>query len=391
MAPVSFQKLVYTGTPEDKKLLQVEKESIDIDTFEVPPHKLLIKSKAFALNPTDWKHMVWGITKKGNKTGSDVAGTVVKVGPETKGFEVGDDVGAFLHGNFHDEIGAFAGYTLVDDYATINYKKGGLSFSTKAIENPDKEKGGKIIPADHVTTYEGAASISLGILTVGVSFSYGFDFYHKSPESYKGKKYLVWGAATSTGLLAVQVAKELYGLTVIAVASSKHHETLKARGADYTYDYRDSDVVEQIKKDHPDILYALDTVANAELTFQKTYDAVADGAIVDNLLGLGEKDLKKVDSSKKVKFYDTLLYEIANVEFEFFGTIKKSPDELREAFDDFVANVLKLDFVKNKLYHNELYLPPGDFVNAVETGLSLLRNDKIFGQKVVVSANHTEV
>lgn len=391
MAPVSFQKLVFSGNTEDKKLLESKKETIDLDTFEVPPHKILIKAKAFALNPTDWKHIVWGITKKGNKTGSDVSGTVVKVGPETKGFEVGDDVGAFLHGNYDDQIGAFAGYTLVDDYATINYKKGGLKFATNVIENPDKERGGKIIPSDHVRTYEGAASISLGIFTVGVSLNFGFGFYKKSPESYKGKKYLVWGAATSTGLLAVQVAKELYGLTVIAVASSKHHKTLKSIGAAYTYDYRDADVVEKIKKEHPDIFYALDTVSDPEKTFQKTYDVVADGAILDNLLGLGEKDLKKVDSSKTVKFYETLLYDIANEEYEFFGTLRKVNPGLREAFDDYVANVLNLDFLQNKLYHNELFLPPGDFVNAVETGLSLLRNDKISGQKVVVSANHVEV
>lgn len=70
---------------------------------------------------------------------------------------------------------------------------------------------------------------------------------------------------------------------MIAVASSKHHASLKERGADFTYDYKTENVVETIRKEHPDIIYGFDSVSNKE-TFQSVYDAIADNSYIDNLL-----------------------------------------------------------------------------------------------------------
>lgn len=379
MTVVTFEKLIVTGHTDPKKLLEVKPGEINLDTFQVPDNQLLVKAEAWGLNPTDWKHAVFKFGESGSLAGSDIAGTVVKVGNNVEGFKVGDDVSAFLHG-CHDpsgNVGAFAGYTLVDDYATINYGKGGLQ---TAADN----KG--IIPAGPVKSFEGASSITLGLFTAGVIFNNAFELSTASPASYKGKKVMIWGASTNTGFLALQVAKKLYNLKVIAVASTKRHEYLKSLGADYTYDYKTPSVVETIRKDHPDILYGIDTISTKD-TFQGVYDTLANDSKIDNLLFLTADDIK-TDPAKKVKFNKTLLYEICAHDFKFGPTIHHSPEGVRIDFDDFLAHKISREFISNELIHNEISIIDDNhsFLKSVEEGLDLLRQDKVFGQKLVVRA-----
>lgn len=60
------------------------------------------------------------------------------------------------------------------------------------------------------------------------------------PFPGQGKKavsFLVWGGFASFA-----------GATVIGTASKNNHELLKSLGAKYTFDYKDADITEQIKK-----------------------------------------------------------------------------------------------------------------------------------------------
>ena len=62
-----------------------------------------------------------------------------------------------------------------------------------------------------------------------------------------GGPILIWGAASSVGLYAVQVLRIWgYGGRVIAVASRKHHDELKRLGARDCVDYNDPGVVDEI-------------------------------------------------------------------------------------------------------------------------------------------------
>ncbi|KAI9362006.1 chaperonin 10-like protein [Zopfochytrium polystomum] len=59
---------------------------------------------------------------------------------------------------------------------------------------------------------------------------------------------LVWGAASSVGLYVVQVLR-LYGFaSVLAVASTKHHDRLRALGAAWTGDYNDPNVAQRARE-----------------------------------------------------------------------------------------------------------------------------------------------
>ena len=86
-----------------------------------------------------------------------------------------------------------------------------------------------------------------------------------------GKKnvpFLVWGGASSVGMYAIQFAA-LAGATVIATASKDNHDLLKSLGAKYTFDYKDSDVIDQIKKAAGgEVEYGIDCVSLPETVGQ---------------------------------------------------------------------------------------------------------------------------
>ncbi|AEO65376.1 74356576-25a1-48f3-b82a-830294899844 [Thermothielavioides terrestris] len=57
---------------------------------------------------------------------------------------------------------------------------------------------------------------------------------------------LVWGAASSVGMYVLQVLRHWGYRNVLAVASGKHHDSLKALGAKECFDYRNAGVVDEI-------------------------------------------------------------------------------------------------------------------------------------------------
>ena len=337
--------------------------------------QILIKAIAYAANPTDWKHVLgkWG--GKGDIAGSDVSGTVIEVGPKVKGFEVGDVVSSFMHGNFSKTRGAFSDYVIADVNTTIKYDKS--TFNSKPLEVGDHK-------SDSINTFEGAASINLGLVTVGLSFNHKLGI--KADKQTNASKYiLIWGGATATGILAIQVAKLAYGLKVITTASSKHHDFLKSLGADEVFDYHDSNVIEQIKKTGgANINYALDTVSN-EQTFQSVYDATADtkDVAIDNLLFL-TPDKIKTDDSRKVSFQTSLAYCVDGNDVNLNGLVVPSPPELVKEFNDFWFNVIP-QYVTKLRHANLKVLEPG--LKTTNEALELLREDKVAGQKVVFRAN----
>lgn len=337
--------------------------------------QILIKAVAYAANPTDWKHVLlkWG--GKGDIAGSDVSGTVAEVGSKVKGFEVGDVVSSFMHGNFSKTRGAFSDYVIADVNTTIKYDKS--TFNSKALEVGDHK-------SDSINTFEGAASVNLGLATIGLSFNHKLGI--KTDKQTNASKYiLIWGGATATGILAIQVAKLAYGLKVITTASSKHHDFLKSLGADEVFDYHDSNVIEQIKKaGGANINYALDTVSN-EQTFQSVYDATADtkDVAIDNLLFL-TPDKIKTDDSRKVSFQTSIVSCVNGKDAMLGDKISPSSPELVEEYNDFWFNVLP-QYISNMRHSKLKVLKSG--LETAKQAFELLREDKISGQKVVFRAS----
>ncbi|KAF6804266.1 Zinc-type alcohol dehydrogenase-like protein C2E1P3.01-like protein 5 [Colletotrichum sojae] len=58
---------------------------------------------------------------------------------------------------------------------------------------------------------------------------------------------VIWGAATSVGMAAVQLARASRVSVIIATASPKRHDFLKTLGATHCFDYNDAHVGDKIK------------------------------------------------------------------------------------------------------------------------------------------------
>lgn len=149
---------------------------------------LLVRVKAAAVNPVDVK------TRRRAPAGSagslvlgfDAAGTVEAVGPEVTGFAVGDDV--FYAGSL-SRPGAYAEWQLVDE-RIVGPKPRSLSFAEAAA-----------LPLTSITAWE-MLFARLGII-----------------EGEGGASVLVLGGGGGVGSMAIQLARGLTDLTVVATAS----------------------------------------------------------------------------------------------------------------------------------------------------------------------------
>jgi NADPH:quinone reductase-like Zn-dependent oxidoreductase len=92
----------------------------------------------------------------------------------------------------------------------------------------------------------------------------------------QGSGILIWGAASSVGTAAIQLAR-LSGFKVFATASPTHHQYLKSLGAFEVFDYRDPDVVSKIvtaaKSAGTPITFGYDAISEGN-TFKLTADTI---------------------------------------------------------------------------------------------------------------------
>ncbi|KAK5994401.1 putative zinc-binding oxidoreductase [Cladobotryum mycophilum] len=172
--------------------------------------------------------------------GHDISGVVAALGPDYKGsLSVGDDVYSMLH--------AVRGL-------------GQAEFSI--AEDEEVAKKPKSI------THAQAAALPIPVLTAWEGV-----FEHAKLE--KGTKVLITGASGAVGHVTVQIASKIAGAEVIALASSRHHDTLKELGASRVVDYNTPNWEDSIK----DVDVVFDTVGDPILA--KTWKTVkSDGLII---------------------------------------------------------------------------------------------------------------
>lgn len=180
-------------------------------------HDLLIKIVAIAVNPVDFKIRQNSAKDKVLDTpkiiGWDAAGIVEAVGEDVTLFKPGDEV--FYAGDI-TKPGSNAEYQLIDE-RIVGKKPTSLSMEASAA-----------IPLTALTAWE--------IL---------FDRIRVS-ERDKGKTILIIGGAGGVGSIAIQIAKKIAGLTVVATASRPETiEWCKQQGADYVVNHKN--LVENVR------------------------------------------------------------------------------------------------------------------------------------------------
>lgn len=84
-----------------KAITTIEGKAAAITEVPVPQVRdgwVLVKVKAVAVNPTDWKHIYNGLADAGSLAGCDYSGIVEKIGAGVVKFKEGDRIAGFVHG-----------------------------------------------------------------------------------------------------------------------------------------------------------------------------------------------------------------------------------------------------------------------------------------------------
>ncbi|MEZ7514569.1 zinc-binding alcohol dehydrogenase family protein [Flavobacterium frigidarium] len=193
---------------------------------------LLVKIAAISVNPVDFKIRESAAKDTVLETpkiiGWDAVGTVEAVGDTTSKFKVGDQV--YYAGDL-TRSGSNAEYQLVDE-RIVGRKPKNLSIAEAAA-----------IPLTGLTAYESL-----------------FDRIKVNPETDKGKTVLVLAGAGGVGSMAIQLARKIGNLTVIATASRPDSiEWCKDLGADFVVNHHN--LKEELEKiGHSQVNYILDYV-----------------------------------------------------------------------------------------------------------------------------------
>lgn len=218
---------------------------------QVQPDQVLIKVHAAALNPVDFKRRLGKFKATDSPLptvpGYDVAGVIVKVGSNVTSFKEGDAVYANIseHAlNGPKQWGSLAQYTAVEE-KLLGAKPKSLSFAE-------------------------AASLPLAIETAleGLERA-GFK---------EGQSILVLAGAGGVGSLAIQLAKHVFGASLVAAtASTSKLGFVKEIGADVAIDYT--------KEKYEDKSEKYDVVFDAVGECDKAIKVVKDGGSVVVLTG----------------------------------------------------------------------------------------------------------
>lgn len=174
----------------------------ELDEPRVGPDSVLVRVRAAAVNPVDWKcregyldsllRPVFPVVP-----GWDVSGVVVRTGIAVPEFSAGDEVIGYVRQDVLSE-GTFAEYVAAP-VRTLARKPRNLSF-------------------------EEAAGLPLAGLTA-------YQALHRILEVKRGETVLVHAAAGGVGSVAVQLAAHL-GARVIGTASERNHDFVRGLGAE---------------------------------------------------------------------------------------------------------------------------------------------------------------
>jgi len=259
MKAVSFRQQLPIENPES--LIDVV-----IDKPKPEPHDLLVQVRAISVNPVDTK------IRKGSGPGQpsgelkilgwDAAGVVEEIGSDVTLFKPGDEV---YYAGSVDRPGSYAEFQTVDE-RIVGKKPGSIDFADAAA-----------MPLTTITAWE--------LL---------FDRFSLPISSSTQGTLLIIGGAGGVGSIAIQLAKKLTGLKVIATASRPETvEWCRKMGADEVIDHRQP-LGAQVKKLVPG-------GANYVLALTKTedhFDEIIEAMAPEGAIGLIENLARPLDINK---------------------------------------------------------------------------------------------
>jgi NADPH:quinone reductase-like Zn-dependent oxidoreductase len=193
--------------------------------------EVVVRVRAVAVNPVDaitgpLRRIVTPWVRYPTVIGSDVAGEVTDVGEGVTRLRPGDRVLGYAAGQERLRNSAAEGG--FQQYVTV--------LECVCAQLPDQ------------VSFERAAVVPLGIATAAAGLYESDQLALALPTAAahpRGDVVLVWGASTSVGCNAVQLARAS-GFAVLATAGPKNHDLVRSLGAETVFDYRDPDVDRRI-------------------------------------------------------------------------------------------------------------------------------------------------
>jgi NADPH:quinone reductase-like Zn-dependent oxidoreductase len=223
----------------------------DLPDPKVGPDSVLVRVRAAAVNPVDWKIQAGHMDKAMDVffpaiPGWDVAGVVERVGPGITEFAPGDEVIGYVR---EDTVGrgTFAEFVAAPIRALAR-KPANLSFEQAAG-----------LPLAGLTAYQ-ALTGALSVKT--------------------GETVLVHAASGGVGSFAVQIARAL-GAHVIGTAGERNHDYLRSLGAQ-PVEYGDR-LVEQVKQIAPGGVDAVLDLVGGDALQQSTQLLKPGGRLVSTI------------------------------------------------------------------------------------------------------------
>jgi NADPH:quinone reductase len=230
--------------------LKGEPRLVELSQPAPKPDQLLVKVEATAINPFDWKvsdGIMEGVMPAVFPLvlGQDAAGTVVAVGNKVTRFKSGDRVfGQFFHPPVGE--GTFAEYAVVPEKAPL------------ALLPPEID-----------------AATAAALPTAGMTALAMVEALDLKPKA----QVLIVGATGGVGSFVTQLAAAK-GFHVLATASTAEADRMRRLGANEIFVSRKSDLVDAVKRTHPEGVDALVDLVSDGPTLAALSGIVRDGGYV---------------------------------------------------------------------------------------------------------------
>lgn len=265
--------------------------TINLPTPSPEGHDLLVKIAAISVNPVDCKvrQRITDPQEPPKILGWDAAGIVQSVGEHVSLFKAGDRV--FYAGDI-SRSGSNATHQLVDE-RIVGHMPASLDFTAAAA-----------LPLTGITAWEAL-----------------FDRLKIAPETDHDKQILIIGAAGGVGSIAIQLAKQVARLHVIASASRPEtQQWCQSLGADSVINHhKDMQVqFEQLKLAAPDYILCLNST---DAHMETMMALIAPQGMICSIVETAQNHNLDVLKSKSAGFV---------WEFMFTRSLYKTPDMLKQ-------------------------------------------------------------
>lgn len=237
-------------------------EYSNVPVPEISDNEVLIKVKAFSINPVDIKTRLGrgqaSRLKEFNPIilGWDASGTVTKTGLSVTSFKIGDDVFGMI--NFPGHGKAYAEYVAAPELH-LALKPSGVS-------------------------HEDATAAALAALTA-------WQILKEKARIKPGDKVLIHAAAGGVGHYAVQMAKHL-GAYVIGTSSGENKKFVIELGADEHIDYQKQIFENEVK----DVDFVLDSIGGDYI--DRSLKVIKPGGIIISIPSGASESVKEKASAK---------------------------------------------------------------------------------------------